>query len=59
MLGDGNLSYGPEEIMETYYNFSIRRGVFGAFDVQYINNPGYNRARGPVVVPGLRLHIEL
>jgi len=59
VLGDGNLSYGPEEIMETYYNFPIARGLFGAFDLQYINNPGYNRARGPVVVPGLRLHIEL
>ncbi len=59
LLGDGNLSYGPEEIMETYYNFPIAHGVFGAFDLQYINNPGYNRARGPVVVPGLRLHVEL
>jgi high affinity Mn2+ porin len=55
------LSYGPEKIMETYYNFPIliKRGVFGATDLQYINNPGYNRARGPVVVTGLRLHIEL
>ena len=59
VLGDGNISYGPEEIMETYYNFPIARGLFGAFDLQYINNPGYNRARGPVVVPGLRLHVEL
>lgn len=59
VLGDGNLSYGPEEIMETYYNFPIARGLFGAFDFQYVNNPGYNRARGPVVVPGLRLHLEL
>jgi high affinity Mn2+ porin len=59
LLGDGNLSYGPEEIMETYYNFPIVRGVSGAFDLQYINNPGYNRARGPVIVPGLRLHIEM
>jgi high affinity Mn2+ porin len=59
LLGDGNLSYGPEEIMETYYNFPIVRGVSGAFDLQYINNPGYNRARGPVIVPGLRVHIEM
>ena len=44
--------------METYY-FPIVRGLFGALDKQYINNPGYNRARGPVVVPGARLHIEL
>jgi high affinity Mn2+ porin len=61
VLGDGDLSYGPEEIVETYYNFPIpiMRGVFGALDMQYINNPGYNRARGPIVVPGMRLHIEL
>ncbi len=61
ILGDGNISYGPEQVMESYYNFPIplERGVFGAFDVQYINNPGYNRARGPVVVPGVRLHLEL
>lgn len=46
--------------MESYYNFPLpfQRGMFGAFDIQYINNPGYNRARGPVVVPGMRLHIE-
>jgi len=27
-------------------------------DLQRINNPGYNRDRGPVVVPGLQLHVE-
>jgi len=61
ILGDGNISYGPEQIMETYYNCPLpfERGIFAALDVQYINNPGYNRARGPVVVPGVRLHIEL
>jgi hypothetical protein len=26
--------------------------------VQHINNPGYNRDRGPVIVPTLRLHVE-
>ena len=26
--------------------------------VQHINNPGYNRDRGPVVVPSFRLHLE-
>lgn len=60
-LGDGGLSYGAEKIMECYYNFPIPRhpGFYSAVDVQYIDNPGYNRARGPVVVPGLRLHVEL
>jgi len=61
LLGDGNLSYGPEEIMESYYNFPIpiARGIFGALDLQYLNNPGYNRARGPALVLGTRLHFEL
>jgi hypothetical protein len=60
-LGDGALTYGPEKLMETYYNFPvpIYSGVFAALDVQYFDNPGYNRARGPVVVFGTRLHIEL
>jgi hypothetical protein len=61
LLGDGDLSYGPEKIMECYYNFpiAVHAGFFGAVDLQYIDNPGYNRARGPVVVPGMRLHVEL
>ena len=59
LLGDGNLNYGRENILETYYNAHFWRGVYGAFDLQHINNPGYNRDRGPVWVPGLRLHLEL
>ena len=61
ILGDGRLTYGPEKIMETYYNFPIplHSGIFGALDFQYIDDPGYNRARGPVLIPGARLHVEL
>ncbi len=59
LLGDGNLNYGRENILETYYNAHFWRGIYGAFDFQHINNPGYNRDRGPVWVPGLRLHLEL
>jgi hypothetical protein len=61
VLGDGRLTYGPEKIMETYYNFAIpmHSGIFAALDFQYIDDPGYNRARGPVLVPGARLHVEL
>ncbi|MGH9435089.1 MAG: carbohydrate porin [Terriglobia bacterium] len=58
ILGDGGLSYGLEQIFETYYTFHIWRGVFGAVDLQHIANPGYNRARGPVLVPSLRLHVD-
>jgi len=58
LLGDGNLNYGRENIVETYYNLHIWRGIYSAFDLQHINNPGYNRDRGPVFVPSLRFHLE-
>jgi high affinity Mn2+ porin len=60
-LGDGRLTYGAEKIMEWYYNFPIpiHSGVFGALDLQYVDNPGYNRDRGPVIILGIRLHVEL
>ncbi len=58
LLGDGNLNYGRENIFETYYTVHTWRGIYLAPGVQYIVNPGYNRDRGPVVVPSFRAHIE-
>jgi high affinity Mn2+ porin len=58
LLGDGALNYGRENIFEAYYNVHLWRGIFSAFDLQHINNPGYNRDRGPVLVPSLRFHLE-
>lgn len=58
LLGDGALNYGREKIIEAYYNFHLWRGVSLSFNVQRIWNPGYNRDRGPVIVPSFRLHIE-
>jgi high affinity Mn2+ porin len=59
LLGDGGLRYGRETILELYYTAHLWRGFFLSPDVQHINNPGCNRDRGPVLVPGLRLHVEL
>ena len=58
LLGDGNLNYGRENILETYYTLHMWRGFFTSLDVQHIDNPGYNRDRGPVFAPALRLHVE-
>jgi len=58
LLGDGRLSYGPEEIVECFYTAHLWRGLYASADVQHINNPGYNRVRGPVLVPGARLHVD-
>ena len=59
LLGDGSLTYGRENIFESYYTAHLRRGVYASFDLQHITNPGYNRDRGPVLVPAIRLHVEL
>ena len=58
LLGDGGLNYGRENIVESYYTAHVWRGIYIAPGVQHINNPGYNRDRGPVVVPSLRAHVE-
>lgn len=58
LLGDGHLNYGRENIVESYYTVHVWRGIYAAPGVQHINNPGYNRDRGPVVVPSFRLHAE-
>jgi hypothetical protein len=58
LLGDGRLNYGRENIVETYYTLHAWRGVYPSFGFQYVSNPGYNRDRGPLVVPTLRLHLE-
>lgn len=58
LLGDGGLDYAREKILEFYYNVPLWHSVFGAFDIQRIWNPGYNQARGPVLIFGLRLHLE-
>ena len=58
LLGDGRLNYGRENIVESYYTAHVWRGIYIAPGVQYVNNPGYNRDRGPVVVPTLRAHVE-
>ena len=58
LLGDGGLTYGPEKIFEGFYTAHVWRGVFASFDIQHLNNPGYNKDRGPVTVPALRLHVD-
>jgi high affinity Mn2+ porin len=56
--GDGNLNYGWEKGMETYYNFQIWKEVHFTLDYQFIANPAFNRDRGPVSVFGARFHWE-
>jgi high affinity Mn2+ porin len=59
ILGDGALNYGREQIFESYYTAHVWRGFYASPGVQYVANPGYNQDRGPVVIPTLRVHVEL
>jgi high affinity Mn2+ porin len=58
LLGDGHLNYGRENIIETYYTAHIWRGIYLAPGLQHVSDPGYNRDRGPVIVPTFRAHVE-
>lgn len=58
LLGDGKLNYGREDIVESYYTWHAWRGLFYSVDVQHINDPGYNRDRGPAWVGSVRGHID-
>jgi high affinity Mn2+ porin len=56
LAGDGNLSYRLEKIVEAYYDFEIWKTLHGTLDYQFISDPAFNSARGPVSVLGARLH---
>lgn len=58
VLGDGRLNRRPEIITETYYALQLLSWFAVSIDYQFIDNPGYNRDRGPVSVVSLRGHLE-
>ncbi|HET6307616.1 MAG TPA: carbohydrate porin [Rhodopila sp.] len=59
IIGDGQLSEaGPEQILETFYSYAATSYARITTDFQIVNNPAYNRQRGPVEAISLRLHVE-
>jgi len=58
-IGDGAISYRPEQVFEAYYSAKIYKGLYLTADYQYIANPAYNANRGPINFIGLRAHIDL
>lgn len=59
LIGDGKLiNSGPERIIETYYSLAVVKPLHLSFDYQFIENPGYNRDRGPVSVFSARVHAQ-
>ncbi|MGO9233619.1 MAG: carbohydrate porin [Methylocella sp.] len=59
LVGDGTLSnVQPEKIFETYYTVAITPALKVSFDYQFIADPAYNPARGPVNVGAIRFHTQ-
>jgi high affinity Mn2+ porin len=58
LIGDGKLHYGLENLIETYYNLEVFKGVNLSLDYQLVINPAYNQDRGPINIFMARLHFQ-
>ena len=58
LIGDGQLNYRNEKVIEAYYAYSLNQWATLTFDYQFITNPAYNADRGPVSIFSGRLHAE-
>jgi len=59
LVGDGQLEHpGSERIGELYYKAALTSYSALTLDYQYVENPAYNRDRGPVSIVGARLHAQ-
>jgi high affinity Mn2+ porin len=58
LIGDGQLNYRKERILETYYAYALNKQLTLTADYQLITNPAYNADRGPVHVFSGRFHGE-
>lgn len=59
LIGDGRLDrYAPERAVEVYYALNLTKAVTMSFDYQHVENPAYNRDRGPADFIGTRLHTD-
>jgi high affinity Mn2+ porin len=59
LVGDGRLPRaGNEDILETYYEMAALSSLHATLDYQWVENPAYNRDRGPVSIFALRVHME-
>jgi high affinity Mn2+ porin len=59
LIGDGKLPhYGPENVVEAYYNCQLFKGVNFTLDYQLAADPAYNKDRGPINIFSARLRIK-
>jgi high affinity Mn2+ porin len=60
MLGDGNLNYTWEKLLEFYYSATLVPNLSFSGAYQMVTNPGYNKDRkGPVHIFSVRVHFTI
>ena len=59
IIGDGNLNYARESVIETYYRAQIASFLSLSLDYQLAINPAYNKDRGPVNILSVRVHFDI
>jgi len=60
IIGDGQLTHaGPEQILEAYYALPLFKVAHLTADYQFVNNPAYNRDRGPAPVLAAWVHAQI
>jgi high affinity Mn2+ porin len=59
LIGDGKLPhYGPENVLEAYYNCELFKGINLTLDYQLAADPAYNKDRGPINIFSARLRVK-
>ena len=56
LIGDGQLNYREEKVLEAYYALALKRWLTLSLDYQFVVNPAYNADRGPVPIYAIRIH---
>jgi high affinity Mn2+ porin len=60
VIGDGQLPHrGLEQIVETYYSYTLSPSTKVSLDYQFVTNPAYNTDRGPVNVFGWAISLAI
>ncbi len=58
IIGDGNLNYSQEKIVEAYYSVKVGTNMYLTLDYQYVWDMAFNADRGNIGVWGVRSHVE-
>ena len=58
LIGDSQLNYGTERILQACYAYPVAKDFTVTADYQLVVNPAYNADRGPALIFSGHLHGE-